>query len=796
MSRYAGLFADPLKLDVQAVPDVYGRAERYSLLFVDDEEGVLAAMKRVFMDENYEVLTASSGERALTILNRQPVHLVVSDHRMPGMTGAELLRSIKENWPETIRIMLTGHADVSSIMGAVQEGAVYKFITKPWHDDDLRLTVSLALQQYLLLHENRHLRNLAQAQQQKIRSFAGLLGEDRGMMGMLLVKAGLVSAQDLATAAAQATPGEFLADLLSRLGYCSEQAVLRVMQQELNIEPIDLRETAILPATARFIPRDVCEQNRLLPVRLEGRTLTVAMADPSDIGKIDILAMMTGCKVTPVLASSSAIAAVIPALYGDGAQCFYDDHADVQDPIDEIDIVIEDDDATCSVQELLGSSEMPPVVRIVNAIISEAIRYRASDIHIEARTKCTLVRFRVDGMLHGKIRVPADLHGAIVSRIKILAKMDIAERRRPQDGRITAKAGIRVVDMRVSSLPTLNGEKVVLRLLDKGSSIRGLDEQGFLEDHLKTVQTLIRKPQGVIITTGPTGSGKTTMLYSLLAAMLEGSRNFETIEEPVEYFLEEANQVSVREKIGLTFAQVLRATLRQDPDVILVGEIRDEETADVAFKASLTGHTVLTSLHTNSAVASITRLIDMGVKPYIIASAVEGIIAQRLVRRICPECAIDIAPDPTIMELLSVPSGFLGETVKVGKGCERCDGGYRGRLGIYEVFVMNEQFRQMICTDYRESELLDQARSAGMRLLSEDGLAKVRQGLTTLEELLRVVGPCIVHQRICPTCNRGLDARFLHCPYCGTSRQDCCRACHSRLDPDWSTCPHCGKRKE
>jgi type II secretory ATPase GspE/PulE/Tfp pilus assembly ATPase PilB-like protein/RNA polymerase subunit RPABC4/transcription elongation factor Spt4 len=396
-------------------------------------------------------------------------------------------------------------------------------------------------------------------------------------------------------------------------------------------------------------------------------------------------------------------------------------------------------------------------------------------------------------MLHAKIRIPSDLHAAVISRLKILAKMDIAERRRPQDGRITVKAGTRIVDLRVSSLPTINGEKMVMRILDKSSSIKRLEELGVLPNDLAKITIISKKPQGVIISTGPTGSGKTTMLYSLLAAMMNPSKNFETIEEPVEYFLEEANQVSIHEKIGLSFAQVLRATMRQDPDVILVGEVRDFETADTAFKAALTGHMVLTSLHTNSAVASITRLIDMGIKPYILASALEGIVAQRLVRRICDNCREEVVPDPEQSALLRVPEGFFAGKVFCGAGCARCNNtGYKGRLGVFEIFLMSDEYRQLIGTSYKESEILTIARANGMRSLLEDGLEKVRQGLTTMDEILRVVGPAVRMERHCDHCGKLMESRHLFCPYCGSFRQNCCRSCHQSIDDDWTVCPACG----
>lgn len=799
MSKYAELFRPEGSTAGNETPPatVERNEQQFTVLFVDDEEGVLSAMKRIFMEESYTILTATNADKALAVMERERVHLLVSDHRMPGMTGAELLKEVKTRWPETIRIMLTGHADVNSIMGAVKEGAVYKFITKPWNDEDLRLTVSLALQQYVLMQENRRLKELARAQQLKIKNFTNLFDENRGMLGNILQQAGVVRREELERAAREQDKGEFLSDALVRLGVTSEAKIIKALQGHLNIEYVDLREYAINTATAHFLPRDLCERNRMLPIRLEGRQLTLAMADPSDIYKLDNIAMMTGFKVVPLLASSSEIMAAIKRIYGESERLGeLEDFGDIE-PLDEIDIVIDDEEKDISIQELIGSSEVPPVIRIVNAIISEAVRYRASDIHLEAKTKYTLVRFRIDGLLHNKIKIPVDLHPAIVSRIKILAKMDISERRKPQDGRITVKAGTRIVDMRVSSMPTLNGEKIVLRILDKSASIKALQELGVLPDDLRKIATIVKKPQGVIITTGPTGSGKTTMLYSILAAMLENSKNFETIEEPVEYFVEEANQVAVREKIGLSFDQVLRATLRQDPDVILVGEIRDFDTADVAFKASLTGHMVLSTLHTNSSIASITRLIDMGVKPYIIASALEGLIAQRLVRRICPDCAVPAPPDPEIMTLLRVPPGLLGPTVMRGTGCEHCNrSGYRGRIGIFELFIMNEDFRQFVSTSYKESDLLEMARANGMRTLIEDGLEKVSQGLTTLEELLRVIGPQMAFERSCDHCKRQIDAKFLFCPYCGTFREHYCKSCRLPLEESWQNCPFCGTIKE
>jgi type II secretory ATPase GspE/PulE/Tfp pilus assembly ATPase PilB-like protein len=710
---------------------------------------------------------------------------------MTEMSGAELLREIKERWPQTIRIMLTGQADISAIMGAVNEGAVYKFITKPWNDDDLRLTVSIALQQYSLLQENKRLKNIAKDQHLKLKNYSNLFDEYRGILGPILVKGRYISSEQLGKATKETVKGEFVGDTLVRLGYTTESHIVEALQKHQNLAYADLNEVPVNPTIMKFLPRELCELNRLMPLRLDGKQLTVAMADPSDILKIDNIAMLTGFKVVPVVAKSSAIMARLRIIYGEEMEASPIEQVEEGSEFDPI----EEDEADIGTQELLNSSGVPPIIRIVNAVIMEALRYKASDIHIEPKAKYTIVRYRFDGMLHTKIKVPSHLHSAVISRIKILSKMDISERRKPQDGRITMKTGTRLVDVRVSSMPTISGEKIVMRILDKGAALKQISELGMLDDDLKKLQILVKKPQGILISTGPTGSGKTTTLYSILHEMISTTKNYQTIEDPVEYFLEEANRIYVRERVGLSFASVLRSTLRQDPDVILVGEIRDAETADVAFKAALKGHMVLTSLHTNNTVASITRLIDIGIKPYLIASAIEGIIAQRLVRRVCQHCKTTTPPDAKLLEVLKLPAVAFGE-VSAGKGCSQCNNtGYLGRIAILEIFVMNEEFSELISTNYRESEIRNLARAGGMKTLIEDGIEKVHRGITTLEELVRVIGPPTRYERPCESCGKLIDLKFLFCPHCGVFRQNLCHNCKSPLEENWGLCPFCGTPK-
>jgi type II secretory ATPase GspE/PulE/Tfp pilus assembly ATPase PilB-like protein/FixJ family two-component response regulator/RNA polymerase subunit RPABC4/transcription elongation factor Spt4 len=805
VSKLAGLFKSHTNEEVSGAAQAEDQASgvpetAFALLFVDDEYGVLQALRRIFLDENYQIFTATNGEEALEIMKKETVHLVISDHRMPGMTGAQLLRKIKEEWPQTIRIMLTGYADVQSVMGAVNEGAVYKFITKPWNDEDLRLTVSLALQQYVLIQENRKLKELTQKQRVKISKYAADIDQNKGVLATYLVRAGVAKQEDIDRAHKKRGEGELLGETLVKLGITSEGKIAKVLNKQLGYELIDLREVEVAPAVARFLPRDLCERNRILPIKLSNKELTLAMADPSDMYKIDNISMMTSLKVVPVISRSSDILAKLQAIYGEGpvSEDLTTDFEVMTDlePLDEIDIIIDEDEEHVNLEELLGSTKVPPIIRIVNAIISEAIRYKASDIHIEPKTKYSLIRYRIDGMLHDKIKIPLDLHPATISRIKILGKLDIAERRVPQDGRITVKSGTRIVDIRLSTMPTINGEKVVMRILDKAASIKALEDLGVLPRDFAKITTLIKKPQGIIISTGPTGSGKTTTLYSILNSMLLRSKSFQTVEDPVEYFLEDANQIYVKEKVGLSFASVLRATLRQDPDVLLVGEIRDFETADVAFKCALTGHMVLTSLHTNSAVGSITRLMDMGVKPYMIAAAIEGILAQRLVRRVCKHCKQEEKPDYELLELLKVPVEEVGDTVCKGKGCSRCnETGYLGRTGLFEFFVMNDDFRHMISTDYKEAELVKMARFGGMTTLIEDGMEKVALGETTLDEIVRVVGAQTKYERRCEKCQKMIEVNFLFCPHCGVFKENICANCRLPLEEEWQVCPACGRKK-
>jgi len=743
MGRYAALFTG--EKSETKTPGEEKTPERYRLLFVDDEPNVLSALRRVFRQENYELFTAQNGTEALQLFADKPFHVIISDHKMPGMDGAELLKRIKNLYPDTIRIMLTGHADTGAVMGAINDGAVYKFILKPWNDDDLRITVGLALEQYDLIHQNRALQQANRRQSQEIGALSRLAVSNRSQIAIMLHKRGLLNdrqAQQLYQL--QQSRKEPMLRLLLEKEWVEERELRRILRQDLLIDEVALAEFQVEPAVTELLPRSFCQRNMVVPLKAEGRRLTLAMADPLDVGLIDDLRFASGLEVQTVMADSADIEAKIAEIYGDDAPAFEELETLVasSDPFESIEVVIEEDE-DLSIDELLRETEEPPAVRLVNAILIEAVRLGVSDIHIHPRAKSVVVRFRIDGLLRDKIQIPHHMHGPLVSRLKVMSELDIAERRRPQDGRITVKTPLRIVDLRISTLPTLNGEKVVMRLLDRNGTADRLEQVGFVESDLERIERLVMNPQGIVLATGPTGSGKTTTLYSLLQHNADPGKNYVTIEDPVEFYLDMAGQVLVREKIGLTFPAVLRSILRQDPDVILLGEIRDFETAEVAFHAALTGHLVYSTLHTNSAVGTLARLFDLGLKPYVIASALAGIIAQRLLRRVCPACAEPATPEPETVRYLGplfAPERLPQE--QRGRGCRRCGNtGYAGRVGVFEILMPDDDLRHLVTSGASVLEIDRHIAGHGHRRLIDDAWEKVRAGLTTSAEVLRVLGP-------------------------------------------------------
>ncbi|MFC4257419.1 ATPase, T2SS/T4P/T4SS family [Marinobacter lacisalsi] len=744
--RYASLFTGERQSEDDATADS-GTRQPYRLLLVDDEPNILSALKRVFKRENYELLFARNAAEALKVLEQQPVELIMTDFMMPGMNGSELLRTVREHWPHTIRIMLTGHANTDAVMGSIKDGAVYRFILKPWNDDDLRLTIALALEQYELIQKTQQLEQQNRKQNKDLETIAKLGATNRSQLAIMLHKKGWLNPQQIQQLhrEMQNQKAPVVRQLLKH-DWVDFHKVRDLLRDELMFEEIDLREFQVDPNLLSLIPQSVCLRQLVLPLRVQGKRLRLAMVDPMDVNLIDELGFMSGYTIHPLLVEAGQMQAKLNEIFGEQTEDVNEltTRVGTDDPYEGIEIVLDDEDSE-SLEQLLGSSEEPPAIRLVNGIVLEALRLGASDIHIHPRTKSLVVRYRIDGVLQDKIHIPTNLLMSVVSRIKVMAEMDITERRRPQDGRITVKTPMRIVDLRISTLPTINGEKVVMRVLERQSSAQSLEQLGLSDHNRKRLVHVVGKPQGIILATGPTGSGKTTTLYALLQHNATPERNYVTIEDPVEFHVDMAGQVPVKDRIGLDFATVLRAILRQDPDVILLGEIRDEETADVAFHAAMTGHLVYSTLHTSSAAGTVARLLDLDLKPFVLASALEAIIAQRLVRRICTHCREEVEPPQEILEQLGPRFSQPSMTFFRGKGCERCHKGYHGRVALHEVLTMNQKLRIAITEGASAMQIETIAQEQGMKVLLDDGLEKLEAGLTTAEEILRVLGPQELH---------------------------------------------------
>jgi type IV pilus assembly protein PilB len=553
----------------------------------------------------------------------------------------------------------------------------------------------------------------------------------------LLVRGGVVSRDQLNKAQQKGRDsGSSVMKELVQLGFTTEQALTEFLAKQFGIEKIELSPEEIEESVFTLVPPQLTQKHQLVPTKLTGSVLTVAMADPTDLIAINEIKFITGYGVRVVIASPSAIKKTLDHRFGGIS---YDDVLKKFGDSD-MELILEQDDV--NLQELQQATMEAPVVTLVNAILADAAKRRASDIHIEPYEKLFRVRFRIDGVLQEIMSPPLRLKNPLVSRLKVMAGLDIAERRLTQDGRIKLKMGIGgELDIRVSILPTLFGEKVVMRLLDKSNLQLDMAKLGFDPQTLKDFQEAIHKPFGMILITGPTGSGKSTTLYSALSELNKADVNISTAEDPVEYNLVGINQVQVREQIGLNFASCLRSFLRQDPDIIMVGEIRDLETAQIAVKAALTGHLVLSTLHTNDAPSTIDRLINMGVEPFLLTSSINLIAAQRLVRRICDKCKepIDVTPEALINLGVDASEAAGGFPTFRGRGCNSCnDTGYRGRLAIYEILVMHEGLRELILKSASAADLKREAVKLGMSTLRMSALQKVRDGFTTIEETIRV----------------------------------------------------------
>ncbi|HVO83422.1 MAG TPA: ATPase, T2SS/T4P/T4SS family [Syntrophobacteria bacterium] len=565
----------------------------------------------------------------------------------------------------------------------------------------------------------------------------------RKKVGQLLLAAGLITEDQLVEALdrQKQTKRKHLGKILVEMGLAQEEDICRALATQLNLPFVTLSDMDIPPDVVELLSRKQAENKLILAVGKQERRLRLAMANPLDYGAIDDVKFRTGLEVAVLIASETDIRKAIERHYKKDDIDF--DLLSKVIPSAEVEVLPEEreSDTEYNVDELIRQSEIAPIVRLTNAILADAIKLKASDIHIEPQEREVLVRYRVDGMMKNIFKVNLPVLAPLVSRIKILGDMDIAVKRRPQDGRTKLKVANKHYDLRISTLPTIFGEKVVIRILDQARAFISLADLGFQGAELEVLTSILSRPQGILLVTGPTGSGKSSTLYGALNHLRSEVINIVTVEDPVEYQLPGINQVQVHEKAGITFAAGLRSILRQDPNVVMVGEIRDAETARIAFQAANTGHLVLSTLHTNDAPSAVTRLIDLGIDPFVIASSLLCILAQRLVRRNCPHCLVPDAVDESVLARLNL-SRDEARGIRKGQGCEACQfTGYSGRAGIFEMLTINEDLRKLIVRGAADTEIAAEARRLGIKDLHGDGLYKVSQGLTSVEELMRTAPP-------------------------------------------------------
>ncbi|MEZ4753016.1 MAG: type IV-A pilus assembly ATPase PilB [Bdellovibrionota bacterium] len=556
-------------------------------------------------------------------------------------------------------------------------------------------------------------------------------------VGELLVRTGLINSDQLAQAQAEVREhGGFLGTHLVKLGIIEQEDLLKTLSEQYRVPIIELDDFKFEENILQLIPQNLSMKHGVLPINKKGSVLTVAMIDPSNIIALNDVKFITGLDITIAVASEPTLRKKQEALFESSIS--YDS---IFEDLDEQDIEVVDVNDDINVNELEKASEDAPVVKLVNAILTDAIKKGASDIHLEPYEKSFRVRFRIDGVLYEIMKPPLKLKNAITSRLKIMSELDIAERRLPQDGRIKLKLGNKKeMDFRVNVLPTLFGEKVVMRLLDKSNLELDMKKLGFTPSQEKHFQEAIAKPYGMVLVTGPTGSGKTTTLYSAMSELNKSTTNISTAEDPVEFNLHGINQAQMHDDIGFNFAAALRSFLRQDPDIIMVGEIRDYETAEISIKASLTGHLVLSTLHTNDAPSTINRLLNMGVEPFLVASSINIIVAQRLARKICMKCKKDLEINPEVLVDIGIPPEEA-KHIKIshGEGCDDCAGtGYKGRIALYEVLPMTEEIKEFVLNGATSAEIKREAVRLGMSTLRKSGLEQLKNGVTTIEEILRV----------------------------------------------------------
>jgi type IV pilus assembly protein PilB len=636
----------------------------------------------------------------------------------------------------------------------------------------------------------------------------------RKKIGEVLMQQGLITDKDLQLARfEQKRTSERLGAVLVRLKLITELQLAQGLSEQLGIPLIDLVNDPPEPKIAALVPKDFAARTGCIPCRIEHGVLVVAMADPLSLSLLQDLEFGTGYRVQRMIGVRSQIDTAIEKYYGSTSLAVLDkavrenggttfnDSLLIPEQEEEITERVGPDTAAegeyfeqDTQEEHQENEKSAPIIKLVDSILAEAVSGKASDIHIEPAKNGVIVRHRLDGILHEVANLPKWVHSGLVARIKVMGSMDIAEKRMPQDGRLKINApNGTAVDFRVSSLNTLYGEKIVLRVLDHSKGVPTLESLGLSARDLEQLHYFLRHQHGMVLVVGPTGSGKSTTLSSALSAIKSKTTNIVTIEDPIEYQIAGVNQTQVNEKAKITFANSLRAILRQDPDIILVGEIRDQQTAQIAMQAAQTGHLVLSTLHTENAPSTVTRLTDMNVEPYIMGSALIGVVAQRLLRRLCTDCRARYTPSPEVLRMLNV-SEKQASSLPFYKavGCDRCQNtGYRGRIGIYEVMHVSDKIARLISQRAGEDAVRDAALESGMTSLGEDGLAKVKAGITSPEELLRVVTEVREIRTLCPECTTPVGLDFVACPQCGRRLGGGCTSCGRQMQARWNYCPYC-----
>lgn len=553
------------------------------------------------------------------------------------------------------------------------------------------------------------------------------MAQTRKRLGDLLVEAGMITEEQVKEALNNKKPDQKLGDVLLELGFITEQQLIEVLEFQLGIPHVSLNRYPIDSSVVKLISKDFARRNGLIPLKREGDKLMVAMADPMDYIAVDDLKMATGFQIETAIASKQDIFKAIYKYY------------DIQESYDQMQVEEGDGaDSFLNPNALVDDDDEAPAIRLVNQILLQGLKQQASDIHIDPHEKKVLIRYRVDGMLQTERAIPKSMQNSLIARVKIMANLNITETRLPQDGRVKVSMDGGPVDLRIATLPTVFGEKIVIRILDLNQAITNLSQLGFNSIHFERFRKLLKQPSGMILLTGPTGSGKTSTLYAALNHLNTDDVNIVTVEDPVEYQIEGINQVQVNSDVGLTFATGLRSILRQDPNIVMVGEVRDRETAEIAVRASLTGHLVFSTLHTNNAIATIPRLIDMGVEPFLVMSSLSGIVAQRLVRRICQDCITSYEVTEEERAVFE-RRGIDVETLYYGQGCPSCQHtGYAGRMAVHEMFLVDDEVRRLVLNHEPMSKVREHALKNDMIFLIEDGLLKAKQAETTLQEVLRI----------------------------------------------------------